>query len=106
MTQATLSTHTIPESYVVLNNVPQLPFKRIVEDAERIAAEVSVDRRPVVLIENEGAVVLGRTILEAFDRLEVLEATTEALLLAKPLGPIVPMPAEAIDELRRVFRVP
>ena len=105
MTAATLSTRTIPESYIVLNEAPKLPFLRIVEDAERIASEVSLGKRPVVLIENEGAVVLGRDILDAFDRLEVLEATTEALLLARPLGPVVPMPDAAIAELRRVFKV-
>lgn len=105
MTAAPLSTRTIPESYIVLNEAPKLPFLRIVEDAERIASEVSLGKRPVVLIENEGALVLGRDVLDAFDRLEVLEATTEALLLAKPLGPVVPMPDEAIAELRRVFKV-
>ncbi|HVU35714.1 MAG TPA: class II aldolase/adducin family protein [Opitutaceae bacterium] len=105
MTAAPLSTRTIPESYVVLQEAPKLPFLRIVEDAERIAAEVSLGKRPVVLIENEGALVLGRDVLDAFDRLEVLEATTEALLLAKPLGPVVPMPEEAIAELRRVFKI-
>jgi L-fuculose-phosphate aldolase len=106
MSDAALSTRTIPESYVVLYDAPKLPFARIVEDAERIADQVSLERCPVILIENEGAVVLGRTILEAFDRLEVLEATTEALLLSRPLGPVVPMPESAIDELRRAFKVP
>jgi len=105
MTDAPLSTHTIPESYVVLNNVERLPFQRIVEDADRIAASLSAGR-PVVLIENEGAIIVGRTILEAFDRLEVLEATAEALLLSRPLGPLVPMPVAAIDELKRAFNVP
>ncbi|MBI5688886.1 MAG: class II aldolase/adducin family protein [Verrucomicrobia bacterium] len=105
MTSAELGTRTIPESYLVLREVPRLPFLRIVEDAERIADAVSLDRHPVVLIENEGALVLGRDVLDAFDRLEVLEATAEALLLARPLGPIVPMPEAAIAELRRVFKV-
>ena len=105
MTSEPLSTRTIPESYVVLNEAPKLPFLRIVEDADRIASEVSLGKRPVILIENEGAIVLGRDVLDAFDRLEVLEATTEALLLAKPLGPVVPMPDEAIAELRKVFKV-
>jgi L-fuculose-phosphate aldolase len=105
MTEAALSTRTIPESYIVLNEAPKLPFLRIVEDADRIAAEVSLGKRPVVLIENEGALVIGRDILDAFDRLEVLEATTEALLLARPLGPVVPMPDPAIAELKRVFKV-
>ena len=105
MTAAPLSTHTIPESYVVLNNAPKLPFLRIVEDAAEIAHHLSPTQCPVVLIANEGAVVVGRTLLEAFDRLEVLEATAEALILARPLGPLVPMPAAAIDELRRAFNI-
>lgn len=106
LADAPLGTRTIPESYVVLRDVPRLPFARIVEDAERIVDALDPDRRPVVLIENEGAIVLGSTILEAFDRLEVLEATAEALLLARPLGPVVPMPESAIDELRAAFKLP
>jgi L-fuculose-phosphate aldolase len=106
MTAAPLGTRTIPESYLVLRDAPRLPFHRIVEDAAALAGEVSLAHRPVVLIENEGALVLGRDVLEAFDRLEVLEATAEALLLARPLGPVVPMPDPAIAELRRVFGVP
>jgi len=103
MTGTQLSTHTIPESYVVLHDVPTLPHACVVAEAERIAAAVAPARRPVVLIENEGALVVGRDVLDAFDRLEVLEATAEALILSRPLGSLVPMPAAAIDELRRVF---
>jgi L-fuculose-phosphate aldolase len=105
VTNSNLSTYTIPESYVVLNEVPKLPFLRIVEDAAEIASRMSLEKTPVVLIANEGALVMGRTLLEAFDRLEVLEATSEALLLAKPLGPITPMAGAAIDELRKVFNI-
>jgi len=103
MTPAAFNSHTIPESALVLRNVPKLPFLRLVEDADEIARQISLNKVPVVLIANEGAVVVGRTFLEAFDRLEVLEATAEAIILAQPLGPLVPMPASAIAELHRVF---
>jgi L-fuculose-phosphate aldolase len=103
MTAAPLVTHTIPESYVVLRDVPRLPVQRIVEDAPAIAAAIDPARHPVVLIANEGAVVIGRTILEAFDRLEVLEATAEAILHAQGLGPLVTMSGDTLAELRRVF---
>jgi L-fuculose-phosphate aldolase len=36
----------------------------------------------------------------------VLEATSEALLLAQPLGPLVSMPPSALEELRKVFNIP
>ncbi len=105
MTGAALVTNTIPESYLVLRDAPKLPHACVVAEAERLAAEVSPATRPVVLIENEGALVVGRDVLDAFDRLEVLEATAEALILSRPLGPVVPMPGDAIEELRRVFGV-
>ena len=105
MTAAQLNTHTIPESALVLFDAPKLPFLRLVEDAAEIAKHVSLKPTPVLLITNEGVLVVGRNLLEAFDRLEVLEATAEALLLAQPVGPLVPMPASALDELRRVFGI-
>lgn len=105
MTGEPLSSKTIPESYIVLRDVPRLPFACIVRQAEEIAAQVSLGKAPVVLIENEGALVLGRDLLDAFDRLEVLEATSEALLMSRPIGPLVPMPEAALDELRRVFKM-
>jgi L-fuculose-phosphate aldolase len=103
MTDAVFSSRTIPESYLVLGDAPKAPFADVVRDAETLAARMSQRRCPVLLIENEGALIVGRTLLEAFDRLEVLEATAEALQLSRPLGPLVPMPDSALAELRRAF---
>lgn len=103
ITSVALNTRTIPESAVVLRGVPKLPFLRLVEDATEIARHLSLKQSPVILVANEGAVVVGRTLLEAFDRLEVLEATAEAVLTARPLGPLVPMSDAAMAELARVF---
>lgn len=103
MADADFSTRTIPESYLVLGEAPKVPFACVVNDAEALAARMSARKSPVLLIENEGALIVGRTLLEAFDRLEVLEATAEALQLSRPLGPLVPMPDSALQELRRAF---
>lgn len=103
MSAAEFSSRTIPESYLVLGDAPKVPFACVVKDAEALAAKMSLKKCPVLLIENEGALIVGRTLLEAFDRLEVLEATAEALQLARPLGPLVPMPDSALAELRKAF---
>ncbi len=103
MTDAEFSSRTIPESYLVLGDTPKVPFACVVADAEALAAKMSLKKCPVLLIENEGALIVGRTLLEAFDRLEVLEATAEALQLSRPLGPLVPMPDSALAELRKAF---
>ncbi len=103
MTDAEFSTRTIPESYLVLGEAPKVPFACVVNDAEALAAKMSLKKCPVLMIENEGTLIVGRTLLEAFDRLEVLEATAEALQLSMPLGPLVPMPESALEELRKAF---
>ena len=103
MTDVEFSSRTIPESYLVLGDAPKVPFACVVNDAEALAARMSLKKCPVLLIENEGALIVGRTLLEAFDRLEVLEATAEALQLSRPLGPLVPMPESALAELRKAF---
>ncbi|GAA5482943.1 class II aldolase/adducin family protein [Haloferula sargassicola] len=103
VSSAELSTRTIPESYLVLLDAPKVPFSCIVNDADALADHIDLKRRPVILIQNEGALIVGRDLLDAFDRLEVLEATAEALQLSQSLGELVPMPDQALAELREAF---
>ena len=92
----------IPESYVVLKGLLQVPFGLPFDDAEELARRIDADH-PVALIENDGVLVLGTSILEAFDRLEVLEATAEALINSLPLGGAVPMSDAVVTELEQAF---
>jgi L-fuculose-phosphate aldolase len=57
------------------------------------------------LVENDGVVVLGTSILDAFDRLEVLESTAEAIINAGSIGVVTPMSNDVIDELRIAFKM-
>ena len=52
---------------------------------------------PVVLLEDGGALVIGSTVLEAFDRLEVLESTSEAVINAGFLGELNAMDDGVIE---------
>ena len=47
--------------------------------------------------------VTGADVLEAYDRLEVLESTAEALVNCRALGTLAPMSDDAIRELERAF---
>jgi L-fuculose-phosphate aldolase len=102
VTDQPFDTRTIPESYVVLRTVGRVGFGLQYEDHDSLAREIS-PRQPVLLLENDGALVTGRSILEAFDRLEVLESTAEALINSRALGQLVPISEGAIRELERVF---
>lgn len=103
VTGATLDTRTIPESYLFLQDVRRVPFGVQFNDPVQLASYVG-SAAPVALQENDGVLVCGRNVLDAFDRLEVLESTAEAIINARPLGTIQPMSEAVIEELREAFR--
>jgi L-fuculose-phosphate aldolase len=102
VTGAPFDSRTIPESYIVLRHVGRVPFGGQFREPERVAGELSTSQ-PALILENDGVMVAGRTVLEAFDRLEVLEATADALINARLLGEVQHMPGPVIEELTRVF---
>ena len=97
-----LDTRTIPESYIFLRDVEVVPFEVVYGDPEAFAAGCRPDF-PVSLLENDGVLVLGKSLLDAFDRLEVLESTAEAVINSRPLGPVRPMDDSVISELVQAF---
>ncbi len=99
---APLDARTIPESYIFLRDVKTYPLEWAYTQTEKLAAALSATN-PVCLIEHNGAVVAGTSILDAFDRLEVLETTAEALINAHRVGKVTVMSEDKISELRKVF---
>ena len=102
VTSAPLDSRTIPESYLLLRDVSRVPYGVQFRDPEALARQVSL-RAPIALLENDGVLVLGANVLEAFDRLEVLESTSEALINSRLIGEVAPMSDEVIDDLKRAF---
>jgi L-fuculose-phosphate aldolase len=105
VTATPLDSRTIPESYLLLRDVGVVPFGLQYEDGERLADLVSPER-PVALVENDGALVVGTSILDAYDRLEVLEATAEALINSRAIGEVQRMSDGTIEDLLRAFAAP
>lgn len=102
VSEARLDTRTIPESYIFLRDVAVLPFAAIYDEPASIASALS-PAAPIALIQNDCALVLGRSILDAFDRLEVLESTAEAVINSRALGEVRPMNDGVIKELVEAF---
>jgi L-fuculose-phosphate aldolase len=105
VTATRLDTRTIPESYLLLRDVAVIPFGLPYDKEEGIADLVS-PFRPIAILENDGVLVLGTSVLDAFDRLEVLEATAEAVINSQPVGALKQMSDETIAELARAFGLP
>ena len=105
VTREPLDARTIPESYILLRDVARVEYGLQFRDPEEVARRVSPEQ-PVALLDNDGVLVCGTSVLDAFDRLEVLESTTEAIINARALGPVAPMSDEAIAELTAAFLSP
>jgi L-fuculose-phosphate aldolase len=100
-----LDSRTIPESYINLRDMPVVPYVAQFEDEGTVSAAIT-ERNPVVILENDAVLATGRTILEAYDRLEVAEATANALLSARRLGEFRPIDDAAVAEIEVAFKVP
>ncbi|MCH8474059.1 MAG: class II aldolase/adducin family protein [Opitutales bacterium] len=99
-----MDTKTIPESYVFLKEVGWLSFEEQVEEGGVVAKKVSVSQ-PAAIMEHNGVLVAGRSVLDAFDRLEILESTAMAILRCQTLGPVSKMTEVMTKELEEAFGI-
>jgi L-fuculose-phosphate aldolase len=104
VTDVPLDSRTIPESYILLRDVPRLPYGTNLVDVERAAGTLSL-RHPVVVLENDSLMFAGTTLLNAFDRLEVAEYSAKAIIAARELGEIVAIDEPQVAELVEAFHL-
>jgi L-fuculose-phosphate aldolase len=104
ITDQWFDTRTIPESYVLLRDIPVVPYGVQFRDPERVAAALS-PATPVLLIQNDAVMTTGSSILKAFDRLEVAEFSAKALHDTALIGKHVPIGEEDIADLKKAFHL-
>ena len=80
----TVDTRTIPESYIFVREVSLLPFETVYNDFALLARTLTL-QSPAAVLANSGVMVVGDSVLAAFDKLEVLECSAEAVLDAQPI---------------------
>ncbi len=102
VTDAAFDSRTIPESYIMLRDVKRLPFEAVANDPEAISAAFD-EKTPAVIIDNNAVVVTGASLLNAFDRLEVLDYSAEAIIGARDIGPVVIISDDQVREINRAF---
>lgn len=93
---------TIPESYIFLSKIPTFDFESRYNDIEALAEKFTI-KSPNALLQNQCFVVTGDNPFQVFDRLEVAEFTARSVIDSIPLGDIVPMSDEAIQEIIKVY---
>ena len=93
---------TIPESWIFLQDVPLVPFGSHFQGNDTIPRLLS-KKTPAVLIENDSFLVTGDKLLQTFDRLEVAEFSAKSLVMAVPLGKLIPINNEQVKALNEKF---
>lgn len=104
-TDAEFNSHLIPEGYICLRNTVRHPYGTIENAPEKITGSISI-KSPIAIIENDCVIVGGTSLLNAYDRLEVLEFGAESLCdIAAMNGTIVPISEEEIREIEVAFNL-
>ena len=104
VTDAKFDPCTIPESYILLRDVEKLPYEFIMENPEATADHLGV-AHPAIMCENNCVIVTGASLLQAFDRLEVMEATAHSIINSLSIGDIQHISKDEVDELKVAFKL-
>ena len=99
---ASFDVRTIPESWIFLQDVPKVSFGEQFNRAEAVTQLLS-RHSPAVLIQNDCILVTGNQLLQTFDYLEVAEFSAKSLVMCAPIGKMVPINQEQVEELRLAF---
>lgn len=102
ITEAQFDSRTIPESYILLRDIPTIPFRKFYTQPDHVAQTISLNS-PVLIVRNDCVLVAGTNLLNAFDRLEVVEFSAKSLIDTQVLGPLAPIGDTEIKDLELAF---
>jgi L-fuculose-phosphate aldolase len=93
-----LPENILPELIATIGHIPLVPYGR--PSSAKLADALSpyCRKHNVFLLQNHGATAVGKSILEAYQRLEVVEAYAKTVWAAAALGGVKPLPQCAIDD--------
>ncbi len=104
VTDTKFDPRTIPESYILLRDVKRISFEEYYTKQDG-PAEYFGEATPAAMIENSCVIVTGSTLLQAFDRLEVMESTAHSIINANAIGKIVHISKDEVDDLKEAFHL-
>jgi L-fuculose-phosphate aldolase len=94
-----LTGNYFPEVILTLGKVPLCKYATPSTDDLPLSMEPYIDYAWAFLLQNHGAVTLGKTLKDAYNKMEKLEHTAQILFTAKIFGGAKELPAEKVKEL-------
>ena len=102
VTGSKFDVRTIPESWIFLQDVPNVSFGSHFQGEDTILKLICKDI-PAVIIENDSVLITGDKLLQTFDRLEVAEFSAKSLTMGVVIGDLKPIGGQEIEDLRKKF---
>ena len=68
-------------------------------------AKIFDSKHPVVIVNNQCVIVTGASLLNAYDRLEVLEYSAAAMIAAKDIGEVVYITDDEVKAIEKAFHL-
>lgn len=96
----------LAEAVLVLGPVPVVPYATPATDALPASIEPYLKHHNALLLANHGAVTVGRTLWEAYARMEILEHLAHIQLTARLLGKANGIPPAEIRKLQDLLAKP
>lgn len=89
----------VPEASVVLGTVAVAPFATPGTDEVPRSLAPLLPAHDVLLLERHGALALGTSLFQAYDRMETLERVARVALVARLAGSCEPLPRAAVEKV-------
>ena len=99
-----ISTNLTAEAKAILGDPLYVPYALMgTSHLAELAAE-SIIKSDILLLENHGILTTGNTILQAFDKIEVLENAAKMTLIVNVMGRKSPLSGKRVLEIEKFFR--
>jgi L-fuculose-phosphate aldolase len=99
-----ISTSLTAEARAILGDPVLVPYALMgTSDLAAVVADHAV-HSDILLLENHGILTTGSTLLQAFDKIEVLENAAKMTLIAELTGKKSPLTRERIHQIDKFFR--
>ncbi len=102
--KCTIDTNLTAEAKAICGNPCFVPYALMGTKELASLASESISRSEILLLENHGILAAGSSLLQAFDRLEVLENAARMTMIVEMTGKKKPLSRSRIRELEKLFR--
>jgi L-fuculose-phosphate aldolase len=99
-----IDTSLTAEARAICGDPRFVPYALMGTDELAVLAAESIVTSDILLLENHGILTTGKSLLQAFDKLEVLENAARMTLITELTGKKKPLTKTRVRELERLFR--